>query len=314
MIQVKKTGSLITIACIVILFFFSVNLCAVEKTPFTVGDSLRVKSFSAQSITDDGRFIAGSFSISLDRLGTDHKRYGDPTYLSPRAAEVVLLDTETKEFTPLFESKKWIQAMTWSPDGKTLAFFLHRGGQFYLLTYDRIKKKFTEIKLKTDKTIASNSFLVWTNDGSRVLLALRAKDWEEKSLAMYQEATMGPITVYDSREPFLKWDAIRNQSGFMLPVLVDLKSGDVRELLAEDRYSSIRLAGDDAFITYSVTTPSKTLYGRKREGEKSVLSRLELKAGSEPQVLVQWEEKRLSFSWNEENTLFAWADEGDIYF
>ncbi|MCJ7579029.1 MAG: prolyl oligopeptidase family serine peptidase, partial [Candidatus Aminicenantes bacterium] len=47
---------------------------------------------------------------------------------------------------------------------------------------------------------------------------------------------------------------------------------------------------------------------------KSVLSRLELKAGSEPQVLVQWEEKRLSFSWNEENTLFAWADEGDIYF
>ena len=314
MIKVRKTGNFITLACIVVFFLSVSNLGAAEKSAFTVGDSLRVKSFSAQSITDDGRFIAGSFSIRLERLGTDHKRYGDPTYLSPRAAEVVILDTETKKFTPIFESKEWIRAMTWSPDGKTLAFFLHRGGQFYLQTYDRIKKSFKEIKLKADKTIASNSFLVWTNDGSRILLAFRAIDWEEKGLAMYKEATVGPIIVYDSSEPFLKWDAIRNRSSLIVPALVDVKSGNVRELMPEDRYRSIRLAGDDSFITYSMTTPSKTLYSRKREGEKSVLARIDLKAGSEPQVLVKWEEKRLGFSWNEENTLFAWADEGDIYF
>ncbi len=314
MIQVRKTASFITIACIVVFFLSAFNLSAEEKSAFTVGDSLRVKSFSAQSITDDGRFIAGSFSVRLDRLGTDHKRYGDPTYLFPRETEVIILDTETKRYSLLFESKEWVQAMTWSPDGKTLAFFLHRGGQFYLQTYDHVKRSLKEVNLKTDKTIASSSFLVWTNDGNHILLALRAKDWEEKASSLYKEATVGPAIVYDSSEPFLKWDAIRNQSSFVVPAVVEVKSGDVRELGPEDRYRSIRLAGDDSFITYMVTTPSKTLYSRKREGEKSVLSRLNLKAGSEPQVLVKWEEKRLGFSWNEENTLFAWADEGDIYF
>jgi len=311
--HVKKSGNCFTIACIVIFFLSAIHLCAEDKTAFTVGDSLRVRSFSAQSMTEDGRFIAGTISIRLDRLGTDHKRYGDPTYLSPRKAEVVILDTETKRYALLYESKEWIQAMTWSPDGKTLAFFSHRAGKFYLHTYDPIKHKFTETKLKTDKAIASNSFLVWTNDGNRVLLALRAEDWEEKSLAMYREATVGPVTVYDSSEPFLKWDAIRNQSNFIVPAVVDVKSGDVRELMPEDQYRSIRLAGDDTYITYSVTTPVKTLYARKREGEKSVLARIDLKAGAEPQTLVKWEEKRLGFSWNEENSMFAWVEEGDIF-
>jgi len=163
MIQVRKTLSLMVMACFVIFILTTLNLSAAGKSAFSIGDSLRLKSFSAQSMTDDGRFIADSISVRLDRLGTDHKRYGDPTYLSPRAAEIVILDTETKKITPLFESKKWIQSMTWSPDGKTLAFFLHREGRFYLQTYDRIKKSFTEIKLKTESAIASNSFLVWTS-------------------------------------------------------------------------------------------------------------------------------------------------------
>lgn len=313
MIQVRKAGNLFTIACIIIFVLSAVNLSAAEKSAFTVEDSLRLKSFSAQSMTDDGRYIAGSFSIRLDRLGTDHKRYGDPTYLSPRMVEVVILDTETNEFTHLFETKKHIQGMTWSPDGKMLAFFLLKDNRFFLQTYDRAKKSLKEVKLNTGKTIASNSFLVWTNDGSRILLALRAEEWEERASSLYEEATIGPIIVYDSSEPFLKWDAIRNQSSFIVPAITEVKSGDVRELLPEDRYRSIRLAKDDSFITYSVTTPSKTLYGEKREGEQSVLARLDLKAGSEPQVLVQWEEKRRSFTWNEKNTLFAWADEGDIF-
>ena len=314
MIQVRKTSNFVTIACFVVFFLSVFILSAAEKSAFTVEDSLRVKSFSSQSMTDDGRYIAGYFSIRLSRLGTDHKRYRDPTYLSSRADEVVILDTETKEFIPLFDSKKRVQRITWSPDGKILAFFLQKGDRFVLHTYDRVKKSLKEIKLQTDKAISTSSILIWTNDGSRILLALRAADWEERVSAMYKEATEGPIIVYDSSEPFLKWDAIRNQSGFIVPALADAKSGDVRELLPEDRFSRIRLAGDDSFITYMVTTPSQTIYGRKREGEKSVLSRLDLKAGSEPQVLVEWEEKRLGFSWNEDNTLFAWADEGDIYF
>ena len=176
--HIRKTENFIKIACFVVFVLSAINLCSAEKTAFVIGDSLRVKSFSAQSITDDGRFIAGSFSIRRDRLGTDHKRYGDPTYLSPRLDEVVIFDTETKKITPVFESKKRVQGMTWSPDGKTLAFFLLMGDRFVLQIYDRAKKNLKEVNLNTDKVIASNSFLIWTNDGSHILLALRAEEWE----------------------------------------------------------------------------------------------------------------------------------------
>ena len=167
-----------------------------------MADSLRVKSFSPRAVTEDGRYMAGTINRRSGRLGTDHKRYRDPTYISPRPAEVVILDTDTATFSPVLDSESQVQGLTWSPDGKILAFFLRRGDGFFLHTYDREKKRLREIKLKTDKPIASNSFLIWKNDGSGVLLALRAAGWEEQSRAMFREATVGPIIVYDSREPF----------------------------------------------------------------------------------------------------------------
>ncbi len=287
-----------------------------EKTPFTIGDSLKVESFSPQSMTDDGRFIAGTISTRYDRLGTDHKRFGDPTYISPRPVEAVILDTESGLMEQLFDTKVEIQDMTWSPDGTTLAFFLRKGDNFFLYTYDREKKSIKEIKIKCQKSIASDSFLIWTNNGSRIILALREDAWEEKSKEMFQEATVGPITVYDTSKPFLKWDTIRDQSSLAIPALVDLKTQKVQELLPEERYSSVRLAKDDSYITYVVTFPIKTEYGQnyyRQGGREYELFRLDLAPDAESKTLVKRHKKRLNFSWNEENTLFAWDDEGDVF-
>jgi hypothetical protein len=158
-----------------------------------VGDSLRAKSFSPQDITMDGRFIAGVISIRKDRLGTDHKRYRDPTYISPRPVEVVILDTESQKTHSMFKGKVQVRSLSWSPDGKTLAFFLRKGDQFFLQTYDRKNRKLKEINLKTQKNIASNSFLIWTNDSTSILLTLREDGWEEKSRQIFKEATVGPV-------------------------------------------------------------------------------------------------------------------------
>jgi dipeptidyl aminopeptidase/acylaminoacyl peptidase len=305
------------------LFYFAVIFSVLlvsaawaEKTPFTIADSLRIKSFYPQSMTDDGQFIAGTISVRYDRLGIDHKRFGDPTYIAPRPAEAVILDTDSGQMARLFDTKVEIQNMTWSPDGKILAFFLRKGDAFFLHTYDREKKSITEIKIRTSKPIASGSHLVWMNDGSGILLALREDGWAEKSKEMFQEATVGPITVYDTSKPFLKWDAIRNQDSLIIPARVDLKTGTVQEQLPEERYGSLRLAEDDSFITYIVTYPTKTEYGQnyyRQGGREYELFRLDLAPGAEAKTLVEKHKKRLRFSWNEENTLFAWEDEGDIF-
>lgn len=311
----KKTP--LHIFCFAIMSLVTLaTLTGAEKTPFTVGDSLRIRSFSPQSLTDDGRFIAGTISTRFDRLGIDHKRFGDPTYIAPRPAEAVILDTESGRLEPLFDTKVEIQDMAWSPDGLTLAFLLRKGNNFFLYTYDREKKSMRQIRIYSPKAIASNSFLIWMNDGSGILLALREEGWEEKSHEMFTEATVGPITVYDSRKPFLKWDAIRDRSSLIVPALVDLKTQTVKELLPEERFGGVRLAKDDSFITYIVTSPTKTEYGQnyyRQGGREYQLFRLDLTPGAEAKTLVKRQKKRLDFSWNEENTLFAWEDEGDIF-
>jgi dipeptidyl aminopeptidase/acylaminoacyl peptidase len=301
---------------VVILLVLLASAGWAEKAPFTIADSLKIKSFSPQSMTDDGRYIAGTISIRHDRLGIDHKRFGDPTYITPRPSETVILDTETGKMEQLFNTKVEIQDMTWSPDGKTLAFFLRKGDAFFLHTYDREKKSLKEIKIKTHKPIASDSFLIWTNEGSAILLALREDGWAKKSKEMFQEATVGPITVYDTSQPFLKWDAIQNQSSLIIPARIDLITQKAQELLPEERYGGLHLAKDDSFITYVVTYPIKTEYGQnyyRQGGREYELLRLDLKPGVEAKTLVKRHKKRLRFSWNEENTMFAWEDEGDIF-
>lgn len=289
---------------------------AAEQTAFTVADSLRIKSFSLQDMTDDGRWLAGTLSQRLDRLGTDHKRYRDPTYLTPRKVQAVILDVRDGTLTPLFKEKVQIQSMTWSPDGTRLAFLLRRGDRFMLQTYDRERKKLQEIRLRSDKPISSTSMLIWTNDGSGIILALRETGWETKSRELFIEATQGPIIVYDSREPFLKWDVLRDRAVLQIPALIGLKDGAVRELLPESRYSGLRLAEDDSFIAYVEVYPIRTEYGQnyyRQGGREYALFRLDLEPVSAPKALIERGDKSLNLNWNEANTAFAWADEGDIF-
>ena len=312
----KKSLILSSISLMIMLILGTSTHEALEKTPLSISDSLRIKSFSPQAITDNGRFIAGTLSMRKDRFGTDHKRYRDPTYNASRKTEVVILDTDTQEMHPIFKSKVQVRQLTWSPDGKTLAFFLLEGDSFFLHTYNRDKKKVKKIKLKTLKPIASNSFLVWTNDGLKVILALREEGWIEKSRALFKEATAGPVTIYDSRKPFLKWDLIRDQSSLLIPAIIELKDHTIKELLPKGRYSSIRLAEDNTFITFIQTYPLKTEYGKnyyRNGGREYELFQLGLKGIAEPKTLIKRREKRLNLSWNKDNTMFAWEDEGDIF-
>jgi len=294
----------------VVLFWWVAILFA--QTSFTSHDALRVRSLRIQDVSDDGRYIACFVSTRKGRLNVDHERFGDPTYISPYFGELVVIDSETEEVHTLFNTEVQVRTFTWSPDGHVLAFFLRKGDHYDLHIYDAERKRLREVKPKTDKAISSSSFLQWTSDGKGLVLALREDGWADKSRNMFIEATEGPIVIYNSKNPLLKWEEIRNMSSLQLVAQVDLDSRKVTDLLKESRYRDLRLTKDGASVLVTQFFPMKTDYTRKG-GTEYELSRLDLRAQGEPKVLIERTEKRLNFSWNEENTHFAWADSGHIF-
>lgn len=286
---------------------------ASAQTPFTSADALNITSFSVHGISDDGRYLAGMISERRERLNVDHRRYGDPTYITPRPGRAVVLDTETRELHPLLKEKVECRSLTFSPDGTRLALFLLEDGAYRLYIYEMDGKKAHKLTLNTVKEIASNSPLDWTPDGSGIIIALRDEHWAEASRRMFLEATEGPITVYDSRKPFLKWDEIRNMSSLQIMALVDVKSRTVTELLPEGRYSELRIAGGRPHFSFVRSFPIKTSYERSGGSEYELLLLAFGQDTSQAKVVMKRTDKRMSLSWNEDNTMFAWSDSGHIF-
>ena len=208
------------IGCVILILFFSPNGAlkgAFAQTAFTTHDGLKMKSLQVRAVSDDGRYVAALVTTTKDmRLGIDHYRFGDPTYVAPQKKHLIVIDTKTQKTNFPLKDKAIIRTLEWSPDSKKLAFILISEGRQSLCLYDTGKNKTKEIELKTDKPLAGSagfmygtvSFLCWTPDGTSLVLSMREKDWAKKSRAIFKGATEGPIVAYDSSEPFLKWEKI----------------------------------------------------------------------------------------------------------
>jgi dipeptidyl aminopeptidase/acylaminoacyl peptidase len=287
-------------------------ITAQERQPFTAEDALNITGVSVQDMTRDGRYVAALRSTQRDRKNVDHMRFGDPTYISPSTAEVLVIDTDTGDETALFDEKVQTRGFAWSPDGGTLAFFLREGDAYRLYTYDRERGRTREVDLRTSKSIASNSPLEWQPDGRGVLITLRADDWAEASRRAFEELSFGPVIVQDSEDPFLAWDAVRNRSQLAIPALVDITSREVSELFDEEMtIQGYKLSDDGRHLGYLVARPTATSYTRQGGSEFSVHA-LDLADGS-IRTLREPTEDRLSISWNEAGDAFAYSDDGNIY-
>ncbi|MFC1553423.1 prolyl oligopeptidase family serine peptidase [candidate division KSB1 bacterium] len=305
----QKSVFLITVFVVLV---FSVNVFSFPQLqPFTTEDVLTMKSFSVQSTTEDGRYMAGTIGMRKDRLGVDHLRYGDPTYMSRSVAEMVILDTESKEMKKVFDEKVQVRSMSWSEDGKTLVFFLRKGNEYFLHTYDRERDRVREIDLKTNKSIASNSMLQWRPDGEGVMIALREEGWAEKASEEFLKLSEGPVIVQTSLDPFLDWDRVRSASALQIPAIVTLDNGEVKELLPEGRPGSIRQSKDGAFITYSETYPIKTAYERTG-GTEYEMFLLDLQS-LEPKVLRKRDGRRFSANFNNNGDKYIYSERGNLF-
>ena len=283
-------------------------------------DALNIRTPQIQDVSDDGRWIALTIRVRRDALVVDNARFGDPTYVSPALAEFQLLDATTGKAAAILPGKSQVRGTTFSKDNKSLAFFVQGADNATLNVYDVATAKVRAIPLKTSKQVASNSPLVWSPDGKSVLVTLRPDGWAAAARAAFVNLDAGPITVQDSKDPFLSWDRVRNMSDQQIPAIVSLADGSVREVLGVTPLAGgggraggagVEFTPDGASIVYATSQPKKTTYDNTG-GSDFALFKLALAAGAKPDTLVKPTERRVAARWNKAMTAYAYDDRGNI--
>lgn len=283
-----------------------------QKTAFTPQDVLNVKSFSMMDMNDDASVIIGTIRTRRDRMNIDHSRYGDPNYVTPSRSKLVLINTDSGDEITLLPEGSITGRVKLSPGGDQLAYIVYEKPDFNLYIYNLSKSKSNPVKIKSELKISSNSGLEWTPDGKNLIISLRKDGWSEKGDSLFKEATAGPITVYDSKRPFLKWEEIRSHSSLSIVTLLNIKTGSVKEVLPEGRYSGFILPENENKLIYNVNIPKKTVYDR-RGGTDYGLYSLDLDKPAEIDTIRKNSEKRISINWNEAKNSFAYVDSSHIF-
>lgn len=121
-----------------------------ELKPFTPDEMLKVENTNITGVTDDGQFVAITAASSRDRLGIDHFRFADPTYVQQRTSRLYVLNTENGEQNEVTDGPTVIQNSAWSPDNKTLAVIMMDDQRVTLQMYDANRDRLWEFNPRTD--------------------------------------------------------------------------------------------------------------------------------------------------------------------
>jgi len=293
------------------LLLFSINTHSVaQKRAFTSQDGLRSQNISVQALSDDGQYAAALINGRADRLGVNHDRFGDPTFIQKSTARFVLIDTETGEQKDILKGSVQVGGISWSPDGKTLAFIQMKDQRYSLQMYDRERNRVREVKLKTDKEIADTD-LEWMLDGSSVLLYLREDGWRTKSGSMYNELAEGPITIQESSNKILAWERVRLMGSMGILAKVEVSSRAVTELTPEGVINGLYVEENGDYLSYLRRTQIKTDYNRTGDSEYELI-KLDLNT-MESDTLIERTDERPNLDWNHANNSYAYAEKGKVF-
>lgn len=263
-------------------------------------------------VTDDARWVAATLSTPESRMGTDHFRFGDPTYVAPSRTELLVLDAGDGSSWSPWDGEVQVRGATWSPDGTRLALFRYLDDGWHLDLLDPESRRVREVGIDGAPVLSSASPLVWTSDGASVVVGLRTPGWADAARAAYDSLTVGPIVVQDGSRPFLAWDAVRMRGDQQRLALVDVASGAIRMLTPADDYGDVRVSDDGTRLTYTLTHALRTSYERGEGTEYEYLS-LALSGDAEPVALLDKGERRLRLQFQPDGDTFAWSDRGDIW-
>jgi dipeptidyl aminopeptidase/acylaminoacyl peptidase len=295
----------------IILWTLILTNTLAQKSAFTTDDAIKVKTLGSQNLSDDGKYLAGIISDGSARFGTDHFRFQDPSYLNVYAGELLIINTDDASELRPYTGKAKVTSIAWAPNNKEIAFLEEKGEKLHLMVYDVERKKLREVSINGNPLIA-NDELTWTTDSKSLFVHTRDAAWMTKAMALYNEATKGPIVVYDGSKPFLKWDEIRNTNSLTELQQVNVSNGASKKLLSESNYSGINVSADGQHLIFNENFPLKTAYERNKGTEYQTAYR-ELSTQDSAKILYARNEKRRDFNWTESKSTYAWIDSGNVY-
>jgi dipeptidyl aminopeptidase/acylaminoacyl peptidase len=244
-----------------VLFFLlalSTNTASAQPAQFTVDDVLDLPAATMSALSRDGHWLVVTTAALRDRIGTDNHRFGDPTYSAPSVADIAVVDTRTGAARRVFNDKRQARAFEWSPDASRLAFLLRDGSAFRPAVWERASGRVRMLPLPPGVSAADNAGLQWTDDGSRLLIAVRSARWQREAKQRFDLEVGGPIVVLRSTDPFLSWDEIRRMPLTQSLILLDVAAGRATELLPEMMLRSWQLSGGQ--LRYHEDITAKTDY------------------------------------------------------
>jgi dipeptidyl aminopeptidase/acylaminoacyl peptidase len=281
-----------------------------RQAPFTANDALDVVTWSVADLSDDGQWLAATSTTRRASLGVDYRRDGDPSYIRPASARLWAIDTRTGDTRTVFPDSRNLRGVAWSPGARALAVLVLQDGDFVPVVWDRTTGRTRTLPVPAGHYVAENSDLRWTNDGTRLVLALRSNAWKQQVATEFERMTRGPIFVQDSRDPFLAWDALRRRGNVRSIHAIEVASGRATTLLPETMVGSYSVTTDDSILTYQEDITKKTDYDVIFGTEQKLMA-LRL-AGGEPQTL-QPTLKGMSLAWAADGRRYAYTREGRVW-
>jgi dipeptidyl aminopeptidase/acylaminoacyl peptidase len=286
---------------------------AQSQTPFTAEDMLRVATASVLDLSEDGARVALAVRKLEDNATTDHRRYGDPSYVAPSMVDVVVYDTRTGAADRVFKQLMNVRQAAWSRDGSRLALLTtsESSEQLAVTTawiWDAARRALAEVPRKVH--IAASSELTWLPDGSKLVVAARDLADDRAAQAAFKRLVDGPVIVHSSQEKLLDWDAMRRSDRMRSVVELDPRTGDSRTLLPAARLTDYRLARDGSVITFREDATEKTdydvIFGTHNHLKVA-------RAGTTTTLLDVATLKTTNPRWSDDGTVFAYAEKGEVF-
>ena len=283
--------------------------------PISAADILKVTTASVLDLSDDGRRVAVGTRRLHDNAETNHRRYGDPTYVAPSMVDLLVIDTRTGATDRVGQGLMNVRQAAWTRDGSRLAVLTAAETPAALpatslWVYHAERRILTEVPRQRGAEVAANSELAWTPDGSKLFVALRNPADDAAAQAAFKALVAGPVVVQSSK-PFLDWDAMNRSNRRRSLAEIDPATGTATAIVPAAAITNYQLSRDGSFVTWLEDSTEKTSYDVIFGTDNAI--RTFTRNGQPRTVLDAKTLKTATPRWSDDGRMFAYAEKGEVF-